>query len=192
MAYNKIVYGGKTLIDLTSDSVTADKVLDGFSFHSADGVVHTGTCGYDSDTSDDTAVVAEILYGKTAHARGTKLTGTMPNRGSVTGTISTKDGSYTIQQGYHDGSGSVSLSETEKSKLKPENIREGVVLLGVSGNMSGSEAEKKQQKTITPTTDGFSVLPDAAFTCLSEVIVNAIPYVETENSAGGITVTIAG
>jgi hypothetical protein len=57
--------------------------------------------------------------------------------------------------------------------------------------MSGSEAEKKQTKEVTPTVDGFSVLPDSGYTCLTEVTVKAIPYVESNNSAGGITVTIA-
>ena len=30
MSINKVVYGGKTLIDLTGDTVTADKILKGF------------------------------------------------------------------------------------------------------------------------------------------------------------------
>lgn len=30
---NKVIYGGKTLIDLTSDTATADKVLSGYTFH---------------------------------------------------------------------------------------------------------------------------------------------------------------
>jgi hypothetical protein len=63
----------------------------------------------------------------------------MPNRGSVTGTISTISGSYSIPQGYHDGSGSVSISSTEQAKLIAENIRQGITILGVQGSMSGTE-----------------------------------------------------
>ena len=29
MAINKVIYGGRTLIDLSGDTVTADKILDG-------------------------------------------------------------------------------------------------------------------------------------------------------------------
>ena len=115
----------------------------------------------------------------------------MKNNGAVSGTIANKDDAYTVPQGYHDGSGKVQLDATEKAKLIPANIREGVEVLGVLGTMSGSESEKKQSKEVTPTKDGFSVLPDDGFTCLSEVVVKAIPYVESDNSAGGITVSIA-
>lgn len=190
--YNKIIYGGKTLIDLTSDTVTVDKLAEGVTAHDKSGAVITGTNTYDSDTSDDTAAVAEILSGKTAHARGTQLTGTMPNNGAVTGTISTKAQEYTIAQGYHDGSGKVSISSTEQAKIVAANIRQGVTILGVEGSMSGQEDVNAQAKTITPTTAQQVVTPDATYNYLTQVTVNAIPYVETDNSAGGITVTIAG
>jgi len=42
-------------------------------------------------------VAAEILSSKTAYKNGTKLTGTMPNRGQQTGTITTKTGTVIIQ-----------------------------------------------------------------------------------------------
>lgn len=168
----------------------ASKVLSGATFHDKAGDILTGACTYDSDTSEDTAAVAEILSGKTAHARGVQLTGTMPNNGSVTGTISTKTGTYSIAQGYHDGSGAVAISATEQAKIVPENIRDGITILGVQGNMSGSEDETPQAKTVTPSSSQQVVLPDSGYTCLSQVTVNAIPYVETENSAGGLTVTI--
>ena len=47
MAISKVIYGGKTLIDLTSDTVTAEKVLSGYTAHGADGEAITGTCTYD-------------------------------------------------------------------------------------------------------------------------------------------------
>ena len=136
MSITKGVYGGKTLIDLTGDTVTADKVLEGFTTHDKSGASITGTCTFDVNSGDATVSVAEMLTGKTAYARGTKLTGTMPNNGSVTGKISTKDGAYTILQGYHDGSGKVSIDETEQAKIIAQNIREGVTILGVEGSMS--------------------------------------------------------
>lgn len=190
MAVNKVVYGGSVIIDLTSDTATKDKVLKNFTFHDKSGALQTGSCTFDVNSQDATAAVGEILQDRSAYARGVKLSGTMPNNGAVAGTISTKAGQYTVPQGYHDGSGKVGISSTEQAKLIPANIREGITILGVVGEMSGSEAESKQDKTVTPTKDGFTVLPDDGYTCLSQVVVNPIPYVETPNAAGGTTVTI--
>ena len=188
---SKVVYGGKTLIDLTADTVTADKVLSGYTTHGKDGAAITGTCTFDADTGDATAAVAEILTGKTAYVNGVKLTGTMKNNGAVAGTISTKAGVYTIPIGYHDGAGKVSINTTEQAKIIAGNIRSGVTILGVTGTMSGSEDVKAQAKTATPATTAQTILPDTGYNYLSQVTVAAIPYVESDNSAGGVTVTIA-
>lgn len=190
MAINKVIYGGNTLIDLTSDTVTADKMLAGYKAHDKSGTLITGSCEFDVNSGDATAAIAEILSGKTAYARGAKLTGTMPNRGSITGTISTLDSTYTVQQGYHDGSGKVGIDSTEKAKLIPTNIRSGVTVLGVEGTMTGTEDVHAQAKTATPTTEAQTILPDENYNYLSQVTVSAIPYQESPNSAGGTTVTI--
>ena len=187
---NKVVYGGTVLIDLTGDTVTADKVLTGYTAHDKSGATITGTCNYDVNSEDATVAVAEMLVGKTAYARGSKITGTMPNNGAVTKSISTKTQEVSIAQGYHDGSGKVSISSTEQAKIIPTNIRNGVTILGVTGTMSGTEGAKAQAKTVTPTTAVQNVLPDEGYNYLSQVTVNAIPYVESDNSAGGTTVTI--
>lgn len=47
MAINKVIYGGRTLIDLSGDTVTADKILDGFTAHDKKGDTITGTCKYE-------------------------------------------------------------------------------------------------------------------------------------------------
>lgn len=189
---NKVIYGGQTLIDLTGDTVTASDILTGKKAHDKSGAQITGTCSYDADTSDANATAAEILATKTAYVAGSKITGSMPNRGAVTGTISTKTQQYTIQNGYHDGSGKVSISSTEQAKIIAENIRQGVTILGVEGTMSGSEDVHAQTKTVTPATTAQTVTPDTGYNYLTQVTVNAIPYVETDNASGGITVTIAG
>lgn len=190
MAINKVIYGGETLIDLTADTVDAAHLLAGYTAHDKSGAVITGANSFDSDTSDDTAAVAEILAGKTAHARGAVLTGTMPNNGAVSGTISTKAGQYTVPQGYHDGSGKVSISSTEQAKIVAGNIKSGVQILGVTGTYTGASISA-QSKTVTPTKAAFDVAPDTGYDYLSGVHVNAIPYVESDNSAGGKTATIA-
>lgn len=189
---NKVIYGGKTLIDLTGDTISADKLLAGITAHDKSGAPITGSCAFDVDSTDATAAVAEILLGKTAYARGQKLTGTMPNKGSVTLEIATADQEATIPQGYHDGGGKAVISAEEKAKLIADNIREGVTILGVEGSMSGSEDMKPQTKTITPSTEQQTVMPDSGYNCLSQVTVEAIPYSESDNPAGGTTVTIGG
>ena len=105
-------------------------------------------------------------------------------------TISTVAGEYTVPQGYHDGSGKVSIDATEQAKLIATNIREGVTILGVEGAMSGSEDMKPQSKEVTPSKEAQTIMPDEEYNCLSQVTVKAIQYVETDNSAGGKTVTI--
>ena len=188
MPINKIIYGGETLIDLTGDDAMANHILSGKKAHNRTGNQITGTCTYDSDTSDATASADEILLNQTAYANGSKVTGTMPNNGAVTGTISTKAGQYTIPQGYHDGSGKVGISSTEQSKIIASNIKSGIKILGVTGTYSG-EGATAQAKTVTPTTSQQVITPDTNYDYLSQVTVNAIPYVETANTYG-TTVTI--
>lgn len=189
---SKVVYGGKTLIDLTSDTVTADKLLSGVIAHDKSGAAITGVCTYDADTSDATAASAEILSGKTAYVNKIKVTGEMRNNGAVTGSISKKAEAYSIPIGYHDGSGKVTISSTEQAKIIATNIRAGVSILGVTGTMSGTESVKAQAKTATPSTTQQTILPDSAqgFNYLTQVTVNAIPYNESDNAQGGKTVTI--
>lgn len=186
---NKVIYYGQTLMDISGDDVTAADVLSGKKFHLPSGAQGTGSCSYDADTSDATAVAAEILSSKTAYKNGSKITGTMPNRGQQTSTISTVDGSVTIQQGYHDGSGSVSLDSTEAAKIIAGNIKDGVEILGVTGTYTG-EGVTAQSKSVTPSTSQQVITPDSGYDYLSQVTVAAVPYTETDNASGGKTVTI--
>ena len=189
MAISKVVFGNTTLLDLTSDTITANDLAYGVTAHGADGEVITGTSTKDSDTTDATAVAGEILATKTAYARGAKITGTMPNRGAVTGTISAVAGSYNIQAGYHDGSGTVSIDSTEQAKIIASNIKDGVEILGVTGTYTG-EGVTAQTKNATPYTTAQTILPDSGYDYLAQVNIAAISYVETDNAAGGKTATI--
>lgn len=187
---SKIIYDGQTLIDLTADTITPADLAKDVTAHDKSGAPIVGTSTKDADTSNDNAVAAEILATKTAHARGTQLTGTMPNNGAVTGTISTVGGEYTVPIGYHDGSGKVAIASAEQSKIISTNIRQGVTILGVQGTMSGSEDVNAQSRTVTPTAASQVITPETGYNYLAQVTVNAIPYVEADNSAGGVTVTI--
>ena len=161
MAYNKIVYNGSTLIDLTGDDVAAGDVLSGKYFHGRDGE---------------------------------SAQGSMTNRGAVTGTIATKAGEYTVQAGYHNGSGKVSISSTEQAKIIAGNIKNGVTILGVQGTYTGeTPSYQTVSKSYTPTASAQSetVTASTGYNAIGSITVNvaAIPYAETANTYG-TTVTI--
>lgn len=187
--YNsKIVFYGETLMDLTEDTIDAASLLKGKTAHDKSGAPITGTCEYDSNTTDATATAAEILSGKTAYGGKQKITGTMPNKGKVDLKVVDKN-KVSIPAGYHDGSGSAAIDETEAAKLIAGNIKSGVEILGVTGDYAG-ELVNGQKKTVTPAKEQFSVLPDEGYDHLTEVVVAAVPISYTDNPAGGQTVTI--
>lgn len=187
---NKVVLAsGEVLIDLTADTAVANKVLASYTFHDASGAPVTGTCAFDVDSSSATATQAEVLNTKTFAKNGAVLTGTMPNNGGVTGTISTKAGQYTVPLGYHDGSGKVSISSTEQAKIIADNIKSGVQILGVTGTYSG-EAVSATTASVSPTFTAQTILPPTGYDYLSQVDVAAILVTKTQNAQGGNTVTI--
>ena len=70
------------------------------------------------DVTNVDATAADVLTGKTiVAADGTEVAGAMANQGTKTATLDATTGnqSYTIPQGYHSGSGAVSIVLEEKS-----------------------------------------------------------------------------
>lgn len=180
---------GTVLIDLTTDTAERADVLSGKYFHLKTGERTTGTCTYDSDTTDANAVASEILSGRTAYVNKNKITGSMPNNGAVSGTITTKAQTYTIPAGYHSGLGGVSISTTEQNKIVASNIKAGIEILGVTGSYSG-EAVDVTSVDVTPYLTAQTILPPSGYDYISQVNVSAIAIAESDNAAGGKTVTI--
>lgn len=189
---NKVIFGGDTLIDISTDTVTAAKVLSGYTAHDKSGAPITGSCTYDSNTTDATATSDDILTGTNAYINKVKVNGTMTNQGEKHYTLSARDTEVSIPQGYHDGSGGIGLNSTDKAALIATNIRTGVTVLGITGSMSGSEDVLATSTTITPYTTAQTIQPSdlGNYNSFSSVTVSAIAKTETDNASGGKTVTI--
>ena len=187
---NKVVYDGTTLIDLTSDTVAAQYLLRNYTAHDKSGAPITGSCDYDSDTTDANAVAAEILSGKTAYVNKVKVTGNMPNNGASNVTVSGTSGA-SIPAGYYDGSGKAVLDSTSASALTANNIRQGVTILGVEGTLSAEDGLTVGPISATPQSSAQTITAASQdLDYITQVTVAAIPYTETDNAQGGKTVVI--
>lgn len=145
------------------------------------------------DLTNDTITQSAVLENTQFHApNGEIKQGTMPNRHGLIETLETLDDVCAIPEGYHDGSGQVSIAQADRDKLIAENIREGIKILGVTGAMDGMEGVKATTLTTTPKLNKQIITPEGLgdFNSITQVTINPIPIIETDNIYGGKTVTI--
>lgn len=97
-------------------------------------------------TADGTAVAGNILSGKIAYSKGSKITGSMPNYATSSGWvdyIESFDTPIFIPAGYHGEYGGelasrVELDPEEAVKIEDtSNIKYGVTILGSQGSFTG-------------------------------------------------------
>lgn len=100
MAVSKVNYGSTTLIDLTGDTVTADKLLSGYTAHGADGEAITGTYQDGSGSGIQAQHITAASDTITISGSGTvKVWGYGYKRGGYMGTT------YSfVGDGYYSGS----------------------------------------------------------------------------------------
>lgn len=87
------------------------------------------------DTSGADITAADVLTGKTGYGSSGAVSGSMPNNGATSGTISTKAGTVAIPAGYTSG-GTVSLLASAVSDLVAGNLLTGKTVLGIAGTLS--------------------------------------------------------
>ena len=124
---------------------------------------------------DTGAADAQILDGYQAYdASGNILNGTMSNNGAVSATLDTGTKSYTIPSGYHNGSGTVSITTQTKSASPTESTQTispdtGKVLSSVSiGAIPDNYVGSAITRNPTMTASGATVTAPAGYYSTSQ------------------------
>lgn len=82
MATNKVVYNGKTLIDLTGDTVTESGMASGVKAHDKSGTAITGTLKHRTDLFQSGSVGTNPIYNKSGTSASISISQNVNNLGS--------------------------------------------------------------------------------------------------------------
>ena len=139
------------------------------------------------DTSDATATADKILSGYTAYVDDEKITGTMSNRGSLSVTPRTNSLSYA--GGYYSSINIGAVTASIDSNIIASNIKQGVTILGVTGNLISEDIERITE-TITPSSTSDIVRTNRFYDRLTvqKVTSNIDSNIQPANIKSGVTI----
>ena len=151
-----------------------------------------GSSGGDIDLSGVTAGASDVLYGKViVGANGLEVVGMMPNKGAWNSTA-TSNGSVAIPEGYHNGSGKVTVNVPSSTTIPTDgDAATSDVLTGKTFYSGGSKKTGAMTNrgawTSTATSNGSVTIPAGYHNGSGKVTVNvasssAASYTQTKLS----------
>lgn len=150
-----------------------------------------------SDASNDVILAPHLLTGSVAYGknfelggegvRAVKVEGTMPNNGAVSEKLDTTTKSYTIPEGYHNGSGTVSI-QLESTVATP--TKENQTITPASGNVLS-------KVTVGKIPDNYADVSDASIGTsglLAPKVLTGVTVYANSSPAGqeAVAVKVAG
>lgn len=139
------------------------------------------------DTTDSDATAEQVLEGSTAYVNGVKVTGTMPNIGSASKVLDTTITSFTIAEGYHDGTGTVTVSTEAKSATPTKSEQ---VITPTKGKVISKVTVAPIPANFIDTTDATAL--EGQILAGKTAYVNSVKVTGTMADNGDVTGTMDG
>lgn len=178
-----------------TEELTLGEIISGINSISGSGSSGSGSSGL--DTSDATATASDILSGKTAYAKGVKVTGNIATKTSSNLTAS--GATVTVSAGYYASDASKSVSTATQATPSISVSNSGLITASATqsagyvsaGTKSAtSQLTTQAAKTVTPTTQSQTAVASGVYTT-GAVTVGAIPSSYIQPS-GTLNITTNG